>query len=155
MHCRILEHFACALWKGKNRDTTIWHGGSRAIRCAQIMNLPVMNANENIPVVTWNPAPQWLCSFWSECTGLRYVLLQVKFSLWCAFFSLVVLLEYFAFGSSIYFEFDLHLFLICYLFMKLWLHDMTILFLFLHCSLFSSGFQKGAGKMQWLYVLLQ
>lgn len=86
-------------------------------------------------------------------TEISCIIISWIFFVVC-FFSLVVL-EYFAFGSSIYFEFDLHLFLICYLVMKLWLQDMTILFLFLHCSLFSSGFQKGAGKMQWLYVLLQ
>lgn len=39
---------------------------------------------------------------------------------------------------------------LCYLFMKLWLYDMIVLFLFLHWSLFHPDLQKEGWEMRWL-----
>lgn len=80
MHCRILEHLACALWKVKNRDITIWRGGSKAIRCA------------------FSNECKWKCTIFDlqSCSAVAagfdqsiqdWDIMYCKFSLWCAFFS--------------------------------------------------------------------
>lgn len=132
---------------------SIWHLSCRRERFNDLMwcklshqmcsnhEPSVLNANENVLFLTWNLALQWLqfairvYRANTSCAAISWIFFAVL--------SVPAVLEYFVFSSTTYLEFALQCdyppFVIC---LWNWLYDMTIPFLFLHCSLFHSDFQK-------------
>lgn len=131
---------------------SIWHVSCRRERFSNLMwcklshqmcsnhEPSVMNANENVLFLTWNPARQCL----------QFVIRVYSTNTSCTTISWIFFADAFCSCSPWVFSVQYYLFRIwsamwlpsLYLFMNLWLYDMTTPFLFLHCSLFHSDFQK-------------